>query len=156
MELLFLFGFSLHNIEEGIWLPNWSKHAKKFHKEVDKNEFRFSLIIITSIGILITFLEKCFGNSVIIIEYIYCGFIGMMILNVLFPHVIATIILRKYAPGTITGIMLNFPIGMTLLVQKIASGYSIFIIIVATVIISCIIIGLLNLLFKLGKKLIAY
>ena len=39
IELLFLLGFSLHNLEEALWLPEWSKHARKYHKEVSKNYF---------------------------------------------------------------------------------------------------------------------
>jgi len=39
MKLLFLFGFTLHNIEEALWLPGWSKHAKKFHHRLKKMPF---------------------------------------------------------------------------------------------------------------------
>jgi hypothetical protein len=37
IELLFLLGFSLHNLEEALWLPQWSKHARKYRKEVSEN-----------------------------------------------------------------------------------------------------------------------
>ena len=56
MKMLFLLGFSLHNLEEALWLPAWSKKAKRFHKEVAVNEFRFALILITSLGYVLTFL----------------------------------------------------------------------------------------------------
>ena len=37
IELLFLLGFTLHNLEEALWLPQWSKHARKYRKEVSEN-----------------------------------------------------------------------------------------------------------------------
>ncbi|MBN2625928.1 MAG: hypothetical protein JXA95_04625 [Spirochaetales bacterium] len=33
-EILFLLGFSLHNLEEGLWLPRWSRGAAKYHKSI--------------------------------------------------------------------------------------------------------------------------
>jgi hypothetical protein len=44
MELIFLLSFSLHNIEEGLWLPGWSKYAGKYHPQVSKHEFHFALM----------------------------------------------------------------------------------------------------------------
>jgi len=43
--LLFLFSITLHNIEESFWLPQWSKYAMKFHKQVEKDEFHFANMI---------------------------------------------------------------------------------------------------------------
>ena len=110
MKLLFLFCFSIHNIEEALWLPAWSKYAKRYHKEVTENEFRFGVIVVTAIGYLITFqyfLFSAYGIS----KFIYGGFILMMVINVIFPHMLATVALRRYAPGTITGLILNLPVG---------------------------------------------
>lgn len=50
--------------------------------------------------------------SVDAVQYIYLGFILMMCLNSIFPHLIATMVLKRYAPGTLTGLLLNLPIGM--------------------------------------------
>jgi len=118
MELLFLLGFSLHNIEEALWLPAWSKHARKYHKEVSPNEFRFAVIIVTAIGYLLTFQYFVFGGDYAAAKYIYLGFILVMVVNVFFPHLIATIVLKKYAPGLITGLMLNAPLGVYILFKK--------------------------------------
>ena len=70
IELLFLLGFSLHNIEEALWLPAWSKHARKYHKEVSPNEFRFAVIIVTAIGYLLTFQYFVFGSDYAAAKYI--------------------------------------------------------------------------------------
>ena len=145
IELLFILGFSLHNIEEAIWLPEWSKYAKKYHKEVIENEFRFAVIIITAIGYLITFQYILFPYSVYA-KYIYLGFIIMIVFNVLFPHLVATIILKKYAPGTITGIILNAPIGLYILVKNISGFNELFYVILCGLILALVTIFLIKLL----------
>ena len=102
LEILFLLGFTLHNLEEAVWLPAWSKYAKQFHPEVKKNEFHFAVIVVTAIGYLLTLLHFSDDKNNIVIQSIYYGFILMMALNVFFPHLIATIVLKKYSPGLIT------------------------------------------------------
>jgi len=154
MELLFLFGFSLHNLEEGLWLPEWSKTAGKYHKPIEKNEFLFALIVITAIGHLLTFLYFILGGELPVFAYIYCGFIGMMILNSVFPHLIATIALRKYSPGLITGILLNIPIGIVILSGMLRTGLRIEFIALSILLVGSMFLGSLNILFRIGKRLI--
>ena len=153
IELLFLLGFSLHNIEEALWLPQWSKHARKYHKEVSKNEFRFAVIIVTAIGYLLTFQYFIFTSSFALSKYIYLGFILMMVANVVFPHLIATFVLKKYAPGTITGLALNAPIGIYILFREINKPDGLVFVIISAAILAVIFLLLINLLFKLGKYL---
>ena len=152
LEILFLLGFTLHNLEEAVWLPAWSKYAKQFHPEVKKNEFHFAVIIVTAIGYLLTFLH--FANDNIFAQTIYYGFILMMALNVLFPHLIATIVLKKYSPGLVTGLMLNLPFGIFLVQQGLSRGNNLIYIFVAALLITIIMLTLINFLFKLGGKII--
>ena len=153
IELLFLLGFSLHNIEEALWLPQWSKHARKYHKEVSKNEFRFAVIIVTAIGYLLTFQYFIFAPSFALSKYIYLGFLLMMAVNVIFPHLIATLVLKKYAPGTITGLALNAPIGIYILFREINKPDELVFVIISAAILVVIFLVLINQLFKLGKYL---
>lgn len=153
IELLFLLGFSLHNLEEALWLPQWSKYARKYHKEVSPNEFTFAVIIVTAIGYLLTSQYFIFASSSALSKYIYLGFILMMVANVIFPHLIATLVLKKYAPGTITGILLNAPIGIYILVKSINGTEELVFVIIAGVVLAIIFLLLINQLFKLGKYL---
>lgn len=153
IELLFLLGFSLHNLEEALWLPEWSKHARKYHKEVSKNEFTFAVIIVTAIGYLLTFQYFIFASSYALSKYVYLGFILMMVANVIFPHLIATLVLKKYAPGTITGILLNAPIGIYILIRGINHIDELIFVIISGVILAIITLSLINQLFKAGKYL---
>lgn len=152
IELLFLLGFTLHNIEEGIWLPAWSKHAGKYHKEVSGNEFRFAVIVVTALGYLFTFQYFIFPQC-IFSKHLYMAFILMMTINVIFPHLAATLVLKKYAPGLITGLLLNAPIGTYILFNNI-SGRNEFIQITGfTVILGIIFILLIKFLFKIGNSI---
>jgi len=153
IELLFLLGFSLHNIEEALWLPKWSKHARKYHKEVSPSEFRFAVIIVTAIGYLLTFQYFVFGSAYAAAKYIYLGFILIMIVNVFFPHLIATIILKKYAPGLITGLLLNAPLGIYILLKKISNLNEFVFVIIAGIILAAFFLLSIKHLFALEKKL---
>ena len=153
-ELLFLVSFTLHNIEEALWLPQWSQYAKKFHPPVAKNEFHFAVLMVTLIGYVLTFLFLATGNTNEIVKYLYLGFLLMMAFNSIFPHLIATIALRRYAPGTLTGLFLNLPIGLyivfmlygeTLVPYKLLLGFAV---------ITSLILGSLKPLFRMGRKLI--
>lgn len=153
IELLFLLGFTLHNLEEAIWLPGWSENAGKFHKQVTPHQFYFTVIIITAIGYLLTFQHFIFGEESLISQYSYLGFIAMMVLNAIFPHVAATIAFKKYAPGTITALMLNVPIGIYILAQATTKKLDFLYLLIATAIITIIILLLIHLLFELSAKL---
>ncbi len=52
----FCFAITLHNIEEAIWLPEWSQQSSKFQKPVTSNEFHFAVIVITMLAYLSAFI----------------------------------------------------------------------------------------------------
>lgn len=156
LKIIFLLGFTLHNLEEAIWLPEWTKYAKNYHQQVTRNQFVFAVIIITIIGYIITVLDIVYANIGDFINYIYLGFIGMMAVNTIFPHLISTIALKKYTPGLITALLLNLPISLLIITHYIQSGINIFYLIISVVVVSIIILISLKPLFKLGEKLITY
>ena len=153
-ELLFLLSFTLHNLEEALWLPKWSAYAKKFHKEVSYQEFHFAVLIITIFGYILTFLSLAFGKEIAVIRYSYLGFVLMMCFNALFPHLAATIILRKYSPGTLTGLLLNLPIGLYLIFKINGIKIYDYRLLVSFVLIAGITLLSLKPLFRLGNKLL--
>lgn len=149
--LLFPFAISLHNLEEAIWLPGWSKSASQFHKPVEKRVFYFAVGVITILAYLATFLYMMFPG-IDIYNYIFFGFLGAMILNAFFPHLAATIVLKKYCPGTVTGLVLLVPINSVIIYTAIKQNIINFIEIgISTLIIGLILLGLLPILFKIGK-----
>ncbi len=156
VKILFLLGFSLHNLEEAIWLPEWSKHAKKYSEPVEKNKFIFAIIIITITGYLISLCDILLGARINIFSYIYMGFIGMMGLNAIFPHIIATFVLKKYAPGLITGVFLNLPLSVIIIGQYLQKGINIYLLIVSVFLMSVLTLLMLKYLFNFGSKFIKY
>jgi hypothetical protein len=151
--LIFPIAITLHNIEEALWLPQWSQFAKRYHRQVGRNEFYFALICVTLIAYLSSFLFLFF-NEVVILRYIYFGFVGAMILNAIFPHLIATIVLKRYAPGVITGILMNVPCLSFLIIIAIKENViSTFEVIISTAIVGGTILVSLPIFFKLGERL---
>lgn len=152
-EIIFLVCFTLHNIEELIWLPGWSKNAGKYHPQVKRKEFGFALAVVTLIGYFLTFAFLNSESPNEIIRYLYLGFVMMMCLNAVFPHLIAAVVLKRYAPGLLTGLLLNLPAGLYVVfgrhgdqleLNKLAAGFAV-----------CTVVTVFSLrpLFKLGRKL---
>ena len=154
VKLLFILGFTLHNLEEAIWLPKWSELAKKFHKPVSSNEFIFAVIIITIIGYILTLLDILISDSASYVHYLYAGFIGMIGLNAFFPHLVATVVIKKYSPGLITGIFLNLPLSAIIIYEYLNRDINPYLFILSITLISGVLLVSLKYLFKLGRRLI--
>lgn len=153
IKILFTLGFTLHNIEEAVWLPKWSHHARKYHEPVETNAFVFAVIVVTIVGYLLTAIDFLYGSPGNFFNYLYLGFVGMMGINVLFPHLIATIALKKYAPGLITGLLLNLPFSFYIIYWHINYGVNAFYLFFAVVIVSALVLLSLKYLFRMGNKL---
>lgn len=149
--IFFSIAITLHNIEEAVWLPKWSQNASKFHKKVNSNEFIFSIIIITTLAYLSTFLFVAYPH-ISIIKNIYFGFLGAMVLNSVFPHLIATVALKRYMPGVITGILLMLPIDLLLIIKGIQLNI-VFIneVFLCTLLVSGFLLMLIPVLFRIGR-----
>jgi hypothetical protein len=122
LALLFALAITLHNIEEAILLPAWSKMAGKWHHPVGAREFRFAVIVLTVLAYVAAGLAMVYGKESMG-TYLLTGYALAMLLNVFFPHVIATLVMRRYAPGTLTALLLNLPVSLLLLHRGFQDGY---------------------------------
>ncbi|MEK5449794.1 HXXEE domain-containing protein [Paenibacillus sp. FSL R7-0331] len=153
MVVFFCFAITLHNIEEAVWLPKWSQKSSGFHKPVASSEFHFAVIVITILAYLSAFSYLYMPESVFA-KWIFIGFLGSMILNTIFPHLIATILMKKYAPGLLTGLLLNIPINSFVIYQMFLHHLIIWReLIISTVLVGIILISLIPVLFKVGGKI---
>ncbi|ERI10365.1 HXXEE domain-containing protein [Aneurinibacillus aneurinilyticus] len=154
--ILFCFAITLHNIEEAIWLPKWSQQPSKFQKSVTAGEFHFAVIVITALAYLSAFYYLFVPESNLA-KWIFIGFLGSMILNAIFPHAIATIVLKRYAPGLVTGIMLNIPIN-SLIILRLFENHQLAWkeLIFSTMAVGIILLALIPLLFKIGRRTIPF
>lgn len=143
LVIFFCFAITLHNLAEALWLPQWSKHASKFHRPVSSNEFNFAVVFITILAYLSTFLFFYFPE-VSLTKWIFTGFLGSMIVNAIFPHLVATILMKKYAPGLMTGVLLNVPINFLIIyqmfIQNLISWKGL---ILSTIVVGCVLLALI-------------
>ena len=110
VQFYFLFPalFMLHELEEIVWMPSF---VKKISIQYPNNRilsyytpFAFNAIVLEQFLILMTslYLSYQFNNYTIyitiVIAYIYH----------VFGHLIQTIVLRKYVPGLLTGILTSW------------------------------------------------
>ena len=119
---MFAIAITVHNLEEAIWLPAWSKTAGRFHHPVGIFEFRFAVTVLTLIAYVMAYLSMIGGKGSVG-AYLVCGYALAMLLNVIFPHLLAMLIMQRYAPGTVTAVILNLPITFILLYKGLEEGF---------------------------------
>ncbi len=153
LVVLFCFAITLHNIEEAIWLPRWSQTSSQFQKPITTSEFHFAVIVITILAYLAAFSYLYIPESNLT-KWIFIGFLGSMIFNAIFPHLVATVLMKKYAPGLLTGLLLNIPINSLVIYQMFAKNLIVWKeLILSTLVIGIILVALIPLLFKVGGKI---
>jgi len=86
--------------------------------------------------------------------YLLAGYAVAMLLNVLVPHLLATVALRRYMPGLATALILNLPVTILLLQHALTEGYVTF----PTVayfgaFVSVALVAAIPVLFAVGEKL---
>lgn len=124
---LFVLAIAVHNLEEALWLPAWSQrkglqHTARWHRPVGATEFRFAVIVLTAAGAGVA-LAASLGGKGSVGAYLLSGYALAMLLNVVFPHLLACLVLREYAPGTLTALLLNLPVCALLLELALREGY---------------------------------
>jgi len=151
---LFPVAITLHNLEEAIWLPYWSKNAGKFHRNVNPCAFRFAVAVLTLTGFVVAFWATQKGPQSIG-SYLLTGYALGMLINVLVPHLFVSLSLRQYMPGLATALLLNFPVSIKLIRSAFAEGYVQFSTFIYFGIAVCVfLIGSIPLLLKVGEKLV--
>lgn len=119
---LFAGAVTVHNLEEAILLPAWSNTAGRWHAPVGVREFRFAVTLLTVLAYVAVWTTIYYGRESLA-AHLLSGYALAMLLNVFVPHGLATIILRQYAPGTVTALLLNLPASILLLHQAFQEGY---------------------------------
>lgn len=119
---LFVAAVTLHNLEEAIWLPRWPAFALNGRFRITPFAFGVAAHAVSVLALLSGLIAVRSGpNS--FGAYLICGFALAMVLNVVFPHLIASIWTKSYAPGTGTAVLLNLPAGTELIIKSIEEQF---------------------------------
>ena len=119
---LFALVITLHNLEEALLLPRWSQSVGRWHHPVGEREFRFAVSVLTALAYVVVYLSTV-GGKESVGAYLLAGYALAMLMNVFFPHLFTTLIMRQYTPGTATGLLLNLPVTSLLLYRAFKQGY---------------------------------
>lgn len=101
--------FIIHNFEEALTMAEWSQKIPEFiHPVVTGVQFIVAVTILSVIGIIVTVLAKYMFDGKYFVN-IMCGFSAILFMNAFFPHIIAAIYFKMYAPGVLTSMFLYLP-----------------------------------------------
>ena len=113
---------TLHNAEEAIWLPDWTKRTRRWPVPVEPGVFRFAVVVLTILVFAVTWLSARSGKQSVW-TYLVFGSMVVTLGNALVPHIALTIAMRRYMPGVATAVAINLPLISMLVVLALREGY---------------------------------
>jgi hypothetical protein len=113
---IFAGAVSLHNLEEALLSPDWSRSAGRWRVPAGDFEFRFAVLVLAVLAFACAWATSI-HNAVG--AYAICGYALAMLINAFVPHAAATLILQRYTPGTATALCLILPSAILLLRQAL-------------------------------------
>lgn len=118
LQWLFPIAAMLHNGEEAITMPAWDlRHAAQLPvRPPGALEMRIAFLALTLAAFGVTYLSARKGPQSIW-AYLTFGYMIAFLVNVFVPHVPVSIVLRGYAPGVVTAVLINLPL-MSVLALK--------------------------------------
>lgn len=118
---LFAFAVVLHNLEEMIWLPAWTKNVQHWAEPLVPFAFRFAALVLSAfaIGLALAISLEFHSNRYLAL---LVGYAVAMSVNAIAPHLIFTIKTGSYMPGTATGLLVVMPAGVAL-VKAVLDGH---------------------------------
>ena len=141
----FVIGALVHNAEEALYLPAWSRRLAAEHgcglradekrrlpawsrrfgplrRPVPPAPFRFAVAVL-SLLLVAAAAAATLQGPLSLGAYLFSGYVFAMVANVFVPHLAATIALRRYMPGTATALALDLPLGVLCLRRALSSGF---------------------------------
>lgn len=118
--ILFGIGVTLHNLEEALNGPRWMREHRMPLFEPNGAIYWALTSLVSAViwvAVLGVWLEP--WNSEF--QNVLTGFALAMALNAVFPHLAMSLARRSYVPGTASGVLLNLPLGIALMGDRMAS-----------------------------------
>lgn len=111
----------------------------------------FALVVITALSVVITIFFYSSGKQSLP-SYLYFAFNFGMFANVFFPHLAATIVLKRYCPGLLTGILFLVPTTAYLLMYGYDNRYFVFPMFWFVALpFAALVVGIIPVLFMIGR-----
>lgn len=153
LQLLFPVLVGLHNAEEAIRLPKWTRRSGPWFRGAEPGVFRFVVVVSTALAFVVTILSMVAGRMTLWGNLTF-GYIVVLLINSLVPHIAVSIAHRTLMPGVITAATLNLPILSFLVVLALKQGYvSKSDALIFSILVPLVGLLILPLLFRLGKAL---
>lgn len=147
---------TIHNLEEAIWLPEWSQTVSMgiWQSPVGTFEFRFAVVLLTVLLYVLIYVFARHENK--FLDALMGGVLLMVIFNVFMPHLIASIFTSDLVPGVVSGMLLNVPVCLYLLWRGLNEGiYKTRTVLLCGLALAAIALPLLQVLFILGRLIIS-
>lgn len=113
--------FAVHNLEETLGMERWTLSLREWMDPVTTRQFAWASGILTLLGFMVVGSRWWVSSNMY--YFIITAFAGMLLLNVFFPHVLATLIFKRLAPGVLTAILINLPLSVFILYRVFLQGW---------------------------------
>jgi Na+(H+)/acetate symporter ActP len=117
--ILFGIGVTLHNLEEAMFLVDWSRSHLKLPFKPDRRIY-WVLTSLVSVAIWITVVGVCVSKESSAFQSVLSGFALAMAINAVVPHLVISLVKHSYAPGVGTGMLFNLPLGVWLIHEQLS------------------------------------
>ena len=143
----------LHNVEEALFLPSWSEQARRWYSPVSKGAFRFAAAVVSLAFVILT-LAASLETASTPVRYLFAGYVVAMLVNAAIPHLVVTVALRRYMPGTITAWLLVVPMGCLYLWSAVqTSAVEVRTLLWVSPLVALCLLATIPVLFRLGRHL---
>ena len=118
-QWLFPIAVTLHSAEEAFSMPKWvAVHSSQLPVHPGAARIWRGLLLLTLAAFAVTSLSARKGKGSLW-AYLLFGYAVAMLVNVLLPHIPATLVFGEYTPGVVTAVLMNLPIMSILLFQAV-------------------------------------
>ena len=121
IAVLFALGVTAHKLEEALWLAPWARSHLRLPFRPSRRIYAV-LTSLVSLAVWISVLAVCLCPRCRPAQIALAGFAVAMAVNALLPHLLLSLARRSLSPGTLTGLLLNLPLGIALLRAQLSAG----------------------------------
>src|ERR1035438_434389 len=118
--ILFGIGVTLHNLEEAMFLVDWTRSHLKLWFEPNPT-ICWVLTSLVSVVIWIPVVGVCVSKESSSFQSALSGFALAMAINAVLPHFTISLVKHSYSPGVGTGMLFNLPLGVLLIDAQLSA-----------------------------------